>query len=77
MRDNGLMDDVLTVEELRTGDDKRATDLFGMDPDLLVRALQRLERSGRARSVSADIPVSWFVVTLGLGLGFGFGLGLG
>jgi hypothetical protein len=49
VRDNGLMDDVLTFEELRTGDDKRTTDLFGMDPDLLLRAIQRLECSGRAR----------------------------
>ena len=49
VRENALMDDVLTVDELRTGDDKRGTGLEGMHPELLLRALQRLEQSGRAR----------------------------
>uniref|UniRef100_A0A7S0NBG2 ESCRT-II complex subunit VPS25 n=1 Tax=Pyramimonas obovata TaxID=1411642 RepID=A0A7S0NBG2_9CHLO len=53
-RDMGLMDDVLTVEELRTGDDTRGTEIHGAPIELLLQAISHLEKQGKARLFQGD-----------------------
>ncbi|KAK2967004.1 hypothetical protein RJ640_003360 [Escallonia rubra] len=47
VKENGLEDSVMTVEEIRTGTESRGTELHGMDRTLLMRALKLLERKGK------------------------------
>ncbi|KAH9605914.1 hypothetical protein KSS87_010239 [Heliosperma pusillum] len=47
VRDNGLEDSVMTVEELRTGVESQGTELHGMDRTVLMRALKLLENKGK------------------------------
>ncbi|KAF6148643.1 hypothetical protein GIB67_042602 [Kingdonia uniflora] len=57
VRDNGLEDSVMTIEEIRTGIESRGTDLHGMDRAVLTRALRLLEQKGKAaifKGTSAD-----------------------
>ncbi|KAL5552237.1 hypothetical protein UlMin_002413 [Ulmus minor] len=47
VKDNGLEDSVMTVEEIRTGTESRGTELQGIDRTILVRALKILEQKGK------------------------------
>ncbi|CAI5460866.1 unnamed protein product [Closterium sp. Yama58-4] len=48
VRENGFGDSVLTLEEIRAGDDTKGTDLEGIDEDVLRRAIRVLEGRGLA-----------------------------
>nr|GME10088.1 vacuolar protein sorting-associated protein 25 [Ipomoea batatas] len=57
VRENGLEDSVMTVEEIRTGTESRGTELHGMDRTVLMRALKLLENKGKLalfKGTSAD-----------------------
>ncbi|KAF5193622.1 Vacuolar protein sorting-associated protein [Thalictrum thalictroides] len=57
VKDNGLEDSVMTVEEIRSGIESRGTELHGMDRTVLIRALKVLEHKGKAaifKGTSAD-----------------------
>ncbi|KAM7492397.1 hypothetical protein LguiA_035318 [Lonicera macranthoides] len=57
VKENGLEDSVMTVEEIRTGIESRGTDLHGMDRTVLMRALKLLEQKGKLavfKGTSAD-----------------------
>ncbi|XP_057977392.1 vacuolar protein sorting-associated protein 25 isoform X3 [Malania oleifera] len=57
VKDNGLEDSVMTVEEIRSGTESRGTELHGMDRTVLMRALRLLEHKGRLaifKGTSAD-----------------------
>lgn len=47
VKENGLEDSVMTVEELRTGIESSGTELHGMDRTVLMRALKLLENKGK------------------------------
>lgn len=47
VRENGLEDSVMTVEEIRLGTESRGTELHGMDRTVLMRALKLLEHKGK------------------------------
>ncbi|KAL5541047.1 hypothetical protein UlMin_042620 [Ulmus minor] len=47
VKDNGLEDSVMTVEEIRTGTESRGTELQDIDRTILVRALKILEQKGK------------------------------
>lgn len=47
VKDNGLEDSVMTVEEIRSGIESRGTDLHGVDRTILMRALKLLEQKGK------------------------------
>ncbi|KAF2325364.1 hypothetical protein GH714_027160 [Hevea brasiliensis] len=47
VKDNGLEDGVMTIEELRSGIESRATELRGIDHTILMRALKLLEQKGK------------------------------
>ncbi|CAO2819687.1 unnamed protein product [Amaranthus hypochondriacus] len=47
VKDNGLEDSVMTVEELRSGVESRGTELHGIDRSVLMRALKVLENKGK------------------------------
>eukprot|EP00271_Cylindrocystis_brebissonii_P012918 TRINITY_DN32426_c0_g1_i1.p1 TRINITY_DN32426_c0_g1~~TRINITY_DN32426_c0_g1_i1.p1 ORF type:complete len:181 (+),score=38.24 TRINITY_DN32426_c0_g1_i1:153-695(+) len=49
VEENGLNDSVMLVEELRSGDEVRKTELEGLDSLLLYRALKVLEGRGKAQ----------------------------
>ncbi|KAL2634350.1 hypothetical protein R1flu_005829 [Riccia fluitans] len=48
VKENGLEDGVMTLEEIRTGDETHGTDIAGIDRTVLVRALKVLEQKGKA-----------------------------
>ncbi|KAH6763383.1 E2F/DP family winged-helix DNA-binding domain-containing protein [Perilla frutescens var. hirtella] len=57
VKDNGLEDSVMTVEEIRSGVESRGTELHGMDRTILMRALKHLEHRGKLaifKGTSAD-----------------------
>lgn len=57
VKDNGLEDGVMTVEEIRSGVESRGTELHGMDRTILMRALKHLEHRGKLalfKGTSAD-----------------------
>uniref|UniRef100_A0A7N0VBZ2 ESCRT-II complex subunit VPS25 n=1 Tax=Kalanchoe fedtschenkoi TaxID=63787 RepID=A0A7N0VBZ2_KALFE len=57
VKDNGLEDSVMTIEEIRTGIESRGTELHGMDRNVLMRALRLLEHKGKLaifKGTSAD-----------------------
>lgn len=57
VRDNGLEDGVMTVEDIRSGFETRGTELAGIDRGVLMRALKLLEQKGKAvifKGSSAD-----------------------
>eukprot|EP00246_Nothoceros_aenigmaticus_P010992 TRINITY_DN2818_c0_g1_i1.p1 TRINITY_DN2818_c0_g1~~TRINITY_DN2818_c0_g1_i1.p1 ORF type:complete len:179 (+),score=29.79 TRINITY_DN2818_c0_g1_i1:211-747(+) len=57
VRENGTEDGVMTLEEIRSGDDTRGTELANIDRTVLVRALKLLEQRGKAaifRGASTD-----------------------
>lgn len=57
VKDYGLEDSVMTVEELRTGVESQGTELHGMDRTVLMRALKLLENKGKLaifKGTSAD-----------------------
>ncbi|XP_057520618.1 vacuolar protein sorting-associated protein 25 isoform X2 [Amaranthus tricolor] len=47
VKENGLEDSVMTVEELRSGVESRGTELHGIDRSVLMRALKVLENKGK------------------------------
>ncbi|KAJ4962162.1 hypothetical protein NE237_022101 [Protea cynaroides] len=47
VKDNGLEDSVMTVEEIRSGIESQGTELHGMDRTVLMRALRMLEQKGK------------------------------
>lgn len=47
VKDNGLEDSVMTVEEIRSGIESRGTDLHGVNRTILMRALKLLEQKGK------------------------------
>ncbi|KAM4085219.1 hypothetical protein ACJW30_10G010200 [Castanea mollissima] len=47
VKDNGLEDSVMTVEEIRSGIESRGTELHGIDRTILMRALRVLEQKGK------------------------------
>lgn len=47
VKDNGLEDSVMTIEELRTGVESQGTELQGIDRTILMRALKLLENKGK------------------------------
>ncbi|GJP39578.1 hypothetical protein CLOM_g23933 [Closterium sp. NIES-68] len=64
VRENGFGDSVLTLQEIRSGDDTRGTDLEGIDDAVLRRAVRVLEGKGLATlfkgSSSDDEGVKFF-----------------
>ncbi|PWA45837.1 E2F/DP family protein [Artemisia annua] len=57
VKENGLEDSVMTVDEIRTGIESRGTDIHGMDRTVLLRALKLLENKGKLaifKGTSAD-----------------------
>jgi len=57
VKDNGLEDSVITVEEMRSGIECRGTELHGIDRTILMRALKLLEQKGKLaifKGTSAD-----------------------
>ncbi|KAK1306101.1 Vacuolar protein sorting-associated protein 25 [Acorus calamus] len=57
VRDNGLEDSVMTVEDIRSGIESRGTELEGIDRTVLMRALKLLEQKGKVaifKGTSAD-----------------------
>nr|XP_023913650.1 vacuolar protein sorting-associated protein 25 [Quercus suber]XP_023913651.1 vacuolar protein sorting-associated protein 25 [Quercus suber]XP_023913652.1 vacuolar protein sorting-associated protein 25 [Quercus suber]POF09075.1 vacuolar protein sorting-associated protein 25 [Quercus suber] len=57
VKDNGLEDSVMTVEEIRSGIESRGTELHGIDRTILMRALRVLEQKGKLaifKGTSAD-----------------------
>ncbi|KAK2998594.1 hypothetical protein RJ639_012265 [Escallonia herrerae] len=57
VKENGLEDSVMTVEEIRSGIESRGTELHGMDRTVLMRALKLLEHKGKLaifKGTSAD-----------------------
>ncbi|KAL0304912.1 UNVERIFIED_CONTAM: Vacuolar protein sorting-associated protein 25 [Sesamum angustifolium] len=57
VKDNGLEDGVMTVEEIRSGVESQGTELHGMDRTILMRALKHLEHRGKLalfKGTSAD-----------------------
>ncbi|RXH78933.1 hypothetical protein DVH24_034140 [Malus domestica] len=47
VKDNGLEDNVMTVEEIRSGIESRGTELHGIDRTVLMRALKLLKQKGK------------------------------
>ncbi|KAA8521193.1 hypothetical protein F0562_011872 [Nyssa sinensis] len=47
VKENGLEDSVMTVEEIRSGPESQGTELHGMDRTVLMRALKLLEHKGK------------------------------
>ncbi|XP_027081262.1 vacuolar protein sorting-associated protein 25 isoform X2 [Coffea arabica] len=47
VKENGLEDNVMTVEEIRSGTESRGTELYGIDRSVLMRALKLLEHKGK------------------------------
>lgn len=57
VKDNGLEDSVMTVEEICSGIESRGTELYGIDRTVLMRALKLLEHKGKLaifKGTSAD-----------------------
>ncbi|XP_050237856.1 vacuolar protein sorting-associated protein 25 [Mercurialis annua] len=57
VKDNGLENDVMTIEEIRSGTETRGTELHGIDRTILMRALKLLEHKGKLaifKGTSAD-----------------------
>ncbi|XP_059275588.1 vacuolar protein sorting-associated protein 25 [Lycium ferocissimum] len=57
VKEYGLEDSVMTVEEIRSGAESRGTELQGMDRTVLMRALKLLEHKGKLaifKGTSAD-----------------------
>lgn len=57
VKENGLEDSVMTVEEIRSGIESRGTELHGLDRTILMRALKLLENKGKLaifKGTSAD-----------------------
>jgi len=57
VKDNGLEDSVITVEEMRSGVECQGTELHGIDRAILMRALRLLEQKGKLaifKGTSAD-----------------------
>lgn len=48
VKENGMEDSVMTVEDIRTGIESRGTELAGIDRGVLIRALKLLEQKGKA-----------------------------
>lgn len=51
--DNGLLNTVCTFYEL-VGDDAQGKEFYGLDENVLKKALQHLERQGKAALISFD-----------------------
>jgi len=51
---SGKTDTVLTVWEIQNGDDSRDQEFFGLDTRILLKALQLLERQGKAQVFSGS-----------------------
>ncbi|CAI9095231.1 OLC1v1031126C1 [Oldenlandia corymbosa var. corymbosa] len=47
VKENGLEDNIMTVEEIRSGIESRGTELHGIDRTVLMRALKLLEQKGK------------------------------
>ncbi|KAF3447699.1 hypothetical protein FNV43_RR08402 [Rhamnella rubrinervis] len=47
VKENGLEDSVMTVEEIRSGIESRGTELNGIDRTVLMQALKHLEHKGK------------------------------
>ncbi|CAN4076317.1 unnamed protein product [Withania somnifera] len=57
VKEYGLEDSVMTVEEIRSGTESRGTELHGIERTLLMRALKLLEHKGKLaifKGTSAD-----------------------
>ncbi|GMP95369.1 hypothetical protein CsSME_00044445 [Camellia sinensis var. sinensis] len=57
VKDNGLEDSVMTIEEIRSGTESRGTELHEIDRTVLMRALKLLEHKGKLtifKGTSAD-----------------------
>ncbi|KAG6540906.1 hypothetical protein Mapa_017700 [Marchantia paleacea] len=57
VKENGYEDGVMTLDEIRTGDETRGTDIAGIDRTVLIKALKVLEQRGKAamfKGTSAD-----------------------
>ncbi|XP_072955101.1 vacuolar protein sorting-associated protein 25 [Typha angustifolia] len=57
VKENGLEDSVMTVEDIRSGIETRGSELAGIDRGVLMRALRLLEQKGKAaifKGTSAD-----------------------
>ena len=53
---NGMTDTVCTLYELHSGDDTSREEFHGIDINVLKKALQSLERRGKAQIFSAEDP---------------------
>ncbi|KAL8138957.1 hypothetical protein V2J09_004958 [Rumex salicifolius] len=64
VKENGLEDSVMTIEEIRTGVESRGTELQGVDRTILMRALKLLENKGKLaifKGTSTDDEDLWGV----------------
>jgi len=48
VRENGMEDSVMTLEEIISGDETHGTELAGIDRGVLIRAVKILEQRGKA-----------------------------
>ena len=53
---NGMTDTVCTLYELHSGDDTAQEEFHGIDINVLLKALQALERRGKAQVFTAEDP---------------------
>mmetsp|Transcript_45525 Transcript_45525/g.87042 ORF Transcript_45525/g.87042 Transcript_45525/m.87042 type:complete len:178 (-) Transcript_45525:1465-1998(-) len=53
-RDRAILDEAMTVEELRSGDETRGTEFYGMSEELLLRAIKFLEKQDKAKLFAGD-----------------------
>ncbi|XP_066919493.1 vacuolar protein-sorting-associated protein 25-like [Clytia hemisphaerica] len=54
--DNGMLDTVCTLYELHSGDDTTNEEFHGIDINVLLKALEALERRGKAQVFTAQDP---------------------
>ncbi|KAL0371933.1 UNVERIFIED_CONTAM: Vacuolar protein sorting-associated protein 25 [Sesamum calycinum] len=74
VKDNGLEDGVMTVEEIRSGVESRGTELHGMDRTILMRALKHLEHRGKLALFKGTSADDEGIGILKAGLGFASGV---
>eukprot|EP00210_Caulerpa_lentillifera_P006672 g6375.t1 len=62
--DFGLEDSVITVDEISHGEETAGSELEGLDRDIIIQAIERLEQKGKAKlfkgSSQDDIGIKFF-----------------
>lgn len=65
VEDCGKTDTVLTLWEIQNGEDAEGQEFYGVDQRIIMKALQLLERKGRAEIINSDagVGVKFFTST--------------